>query len=73
MKDLTLREWTQLKGALDFANENYAVDSGAFLMRFGIPGNNGASVEHLHAHLISGAGEISEDSPRIKVKVGYGT
>lgn len=71
LQDLTIEEWVLLKEVLDFASTQFNIDSGAFLMRFGKPGDNGASVEHLHAHIISGAGEMSETAPRIKVKVGY--
>jgi len=70
--ELTENEWGLLLGALKFASEKFEIDSGAFLMRFGTPGNNGASVEHLHAHIISGAGEMSDTAPRVKVKIGYG-
>jgi diadenosine tetraphosphate (Ap4A) HIT family hydrolase len=71
LKELTNEEWVLLKEILDFASEKFNIESGALLMRFGKPGDNGSSVEHLHAHIISGEGKMSETAQRIKVKVGY--
>lgn len=49
--------------------KKYKVRSGGFCMRFGHLGKNGASVRHLHAHLIS-AKENLKDDEHIKFKVG---
>lgn len=71
ISELNTEEWVQLRDVVNFAHHQFKVDSAAFLMRFGEPGHNGASVEHLHAHIIVGEGKISKIAERIRVKVGY--
>jgi diadenosine tetraphosphate (Ap4A) HIT family hydrolase len=46
------------------------IEGGSFFMRFGNTEYNGSSVEHLHAHLVSGVKE-SESTDKIKVKLGW--
>jgi ATP adenylyltransferase len=71
IRDLKPEEWLDLLEVLKFSEIYFQINSGAFLMRFGEPGHNGSSVEHLHAHIIVGAGTISDIAERIRVKVGY--
>lgn len=55
---------------LDWAAQETEIIGGSFLMRFGDTRYNGASVDHLHAHLITG-GEGGPDKERIKMKLGF--
>lgn len=48
--------------------EQYNVDGGALLMRFGDTNITGATVSHLHAHLIIGGKKGKED---LLAKIGY--
>lgn len=43
---------------------------GTFFMRFGSSGHTGATVAHLHAHLVVGA-SADESADKLKVTVGY--
>lgn len=54
LRDLAPKEWAELLTLLQWVEEAYvpSVVSGAIGIRFGDPNQNGASVEHLHAHLI---------------------
>ena len=52
-----------------WATETYAILGGSFFMRFGDTTYNGSSVEHLHAHLISG-GQNHDGAEGIRVKLG---
>ena len=47
----------------------YRILGGSFFMRFGDTAYNGSSVEHLHAHLISG-GANHDGAEAIRVKLG---
>lgn len=48
----------------------YSIVGGSFFMRFGDTTYNGSSVEHLHAHLISGGTE-GDGAEAIRVKLGF--
>lgn len=50
-------------------NKEYKITGGAFFMRYGDTSYTGSSVEHLHAHVISGV-KKSEDTEGIHVKLG---
>jgi diadenosine tetraphosphate (Ap4A) HIT family hydrolase len=54
---------------IKWANTQHNIDSGAFIMRYGGPGN-GSSVRHLHAHIVVGPKNEKTEN-KIKVKVGY--
>lgn len=54
---------------LAWAREEYAIMGGTFIMRFGETKYNGASVGHLHAHLV--VGDIDNPEHKgVRVKVG---
>ena len=65
------KQWLELHSLIKWAETEFHINSGGFFMRFGEPGHNGSSVEHLHAHIIVGSGEMSETAERVKVKLGY--
>lgn len=50
--------------------ETYNISGGSFFMRFGDTAYTGASVKHLHAHLIVGGTEDATNES-IKVKLGW--
>lgn len=50
-------------------NKKFRIKSGGLCMRFGHLGKNGATVRHLHAHLIS-AKENLKDDEHVRFKVG---
>lgn len=54
---------------LAWAREKYGVLGGTLLLRFGENKYNGASVDHLHAHLIVGDADNPEHKG-VRVKVG---
>ncbi len=54
----------------DWINQKYQIKSGAFVMRYGGPGN-GSSVRHLHAHVIVGGNDKDKNSDPIRIKIGY--
>lgn len=59
-----------LYALLAWTTTTYRISGGSFFMRFGDTAYNGSSVEHLHAHLISG--EIARDGAKaIRVKLGW--
>lgn len=55
---------------VNWAENNYKIAGGTILIRFGNTDWTGASVSHLHAHLIVG-GEKKSNAKPLKVKVGY--
>lgn len=52
MSDLTAEEWTELHEHLSWIEKKYELSGGAIGIRFGDPRMNGATVDHLHVHLI---------------------
>lgn len=55
---------------MTWATATFEILGGSFFMRFGDTRFNGSSVEHLHAHLISG-GQNSDTAEAIRVKLGW--
>ncbi len=68
--ELTPEARIELFDFVDWAIQEYNILGGSFFMRFGEGGYNGSSVEHLHAHLISGV-KTGDDTESLKVKLGY--
>lgn len=54
---------------IKWVNKKLNIKSGAFVMRYGGPGN-GSSVRHLHAHIIVGESNIKSEH-KVSIKVGY--
>lgn len=54
LADLTPEMGADLVLMLQWAEEYFAIESGAFALRFGDIRYNGASVKHLHVHLVVG-------------------
>lgn len=67
---LTPEARVELFDLIDWAIQEFNIPGGSFFMRFGEGGYNGSSVEHLHAHLISGV-EKGIDTEGLKVKLSY--
>lgn len=45
--------WKELREISSWAEKEFKLDSGALGLRFGDPKKNGASVDHLHAHILT--------------------
>lgn len=54
---------------VDWINQEYNIETGALIMRYGSEGN-GSSVRHLHAHIVVGKSKTKTDN-KLKVKIGY--
>jgi diadenosine tetraphosphate (Ap4A) HIT family hydrolase len=65
--DLPTQHRLDLFELYDWINEEFNIESGSFLMRYGGPGN-GSSVRHLHAHVIVGGNDKLKNPEKIKVK-----
>ncbi len=64
--------WGELKKIIDWAEKKYELDSGAIGLRFGNPKKNGATVDHLHCHIIT-ADITDRDDPKyrpVRFRVG---
>jgi diadenosine tetraphosphate (Ap4A) HIT family hydrolase len=61
MKDLSTKAWTELEKISNQVFKDYHVEGGSFLMRFGDTRYTGASVTHLHAHIIIADPDPSRD------------
>jgi diadenosine tetraphosphate (Ap4A) HIT family hydrolase len=70
LKEISLEASVSLHSAFDWIMREFHIPGGAFVMRFGEMNYNGATVSHLHAHIVSGS-EKNERSEPIKVKIGY--
>lgn len=62
--------WTELRAHLAWIEKTYRIKGGALTMRFGEPAYTGASVHHLHLHVIAGA-KRNANAAKLRVSVGY--
>lgn len=60
----------ELFDLINWAIAEYKIVGASFFMRMGEGSYTGGSIEHFHAHLISGV-EKSDDTEGLKVKLGY--
>jgi diadenosine tetraphosphate (Ap4A) HIT family hydrolase len=51
-KELTVKDWNSIKEITDWAINKYKLKGGALALRFGETEYTGATVCHIHAHLI---------------------
>jgi diadenosine tetraphosphate (Ap4A) HIT family hydrolase len=64
------RLWSSLGEAIDWTTKEFKITGGSFLMRFGDMNYNGASVQHLHSHIIVGV-KKGKNTSSLKVKIGH--
>lgn len=55
--ELSNEEWSELREMVTFISKEHGIDDATFLMRFGKMIDTGATVRHLHAHIIVGDGK----------------
>ncbi|RLD68967.1 MAG: hypothetical protein DRI98_11135 [Bacteroidetes bacterium] len=55
---------------VSWATDVYKIEGGSFFMRFGNTSYTGSSVEHIHAHLVSGVSK-KEASEAIRTKLAW--
>lgn len=63
--------WAEFGMLVNRVAETHRIYGGAVVFRFGDPTCTGASVRHLHAHIIAGDTARTDTCESIKVKVGY--
>lgn len=68
--ELPAEALVDLFALVDWAGAETSVLGGAFLMRFGDTAYNGASVDHLHAHLVATEAN-GPDMEGVRVKIGF--
>lgn len=68
--DLTALAWSDLHSVLGWVDIHFPRPGGSLLVRFGDMKYTGATIEHLHAHLIFGNSK-EHNTASLKVKVGY--
>lgn len=52
IEQITATAFLRMQEAIDWCHTEFNFESGAFMMRFGDTSQTGASVKHLHAHII---------------------
>ncbi|OHA58958.1 MAG: hypothetical protein A2571_01110 [Candidatus Vogelbacteria bacterium RIFOXYD1_FULL_44_32] len=70
IKQIKTSEWSDLKKIIDWTTKKFAIPGGSFLLRFGDTEYTGASVTHLHCHIISGI-KRNTNKKTISARVGY--
>ena len=63
--------WTELQALLSSVADTHGVSGGSLVMRFGDTKITGATLAHLHAHLIVGEPFADKRNESLRVKVGY--
>ena len=70
LDDLSKAAFTELLELFQWAERKYKLDYGAIAMRFGDVGGTGATVLHLHAHLIVANPDPAPGSDRVRFPIG---
>jgi diadenosine tetraphosphate (Ap4A) HIT family hydrolase len=70
MRDLKSPAAKELGSMLAWIESEFSLPGGTFLMRFGDMRYNGATIAHLHAHVITGIKEGNNSEP-IRKKIGF--
>lgn len=63
--------WPEFGEILAWIQHEYDLSHGALLLRFGDMASTGATVDHLHVHVIVGARNDGSLEQKLKVAVGY--
>lgn len=70
--ELSLQAWSELLEIIKFESTERGIVGGALTMRFGDTHFTGASVSHLHAHLVQSDPEAGDYDPELGVRVRIG-
>ena len=70
LSDLKPADWLDLERLLKWLENKYTIPGGAFFIRFGDTNYTGASVTHLHAHLVFG-GKRTKNKKENTTRLGY--
>jgi len=70
LSQLKTQDWSDLGKLINWVIEKYAIHGGSFFVRFGETDYTGASVTHLHAHLVSG-GKRTKNKNEVTIRLGY--
>jgi ATP adenylyltransferase len=70
LAELPLEAFTELGAHLQWLEQTHDLPGGTFFMRFGDMPHTGATIAHLHAHVVVGA-SAGESTEKLKVSVGY--
>ncbi len=69
--ELTREEWEEFRELLDWAIQEYKLEAGSLGMRFGVMRLTGATVEHLHVHLIVADPDVTKPGyERVRFPMG---
>lgn len=69
LSDLKDGAFHELQGHMVWAENEYKITAGGLAMRFGDVSHNGATVNHLHAHLIVPSVDKPDDK-KVRFKIG---
>ena len=69
-KELTTKDWESLRVLTNWAVKKYKLNGGAFALRFGDPNYTGATVYHMHAHIINPKLDKNKKSRTVNFPVG---
>ena len=68
-KELASRDWSEIDYLVNFAIKKWRIKGGALAMRFGDTDYTGASVAHLHFHIISP--KINSENPVVSLNINF--
>lgn len=63
LSELSMKDWKSILSLIEWALKKFKVDGGGIVMRFGNTIKTGATVKHLHCHLITPKVENGKASP----------
>ncbi|MCH7597620.1 HIT domain-containing protein [Patescibacteria group bacterium] len=72
ISDLKKEAWYELLSHVTWASKKFKLKGETLLMRYGNTRYNGASVNHLHAQIISGVARTVKNAKPIRTVVGFG-
>jgi ATP adenylyltransferase len=70
IEKISEKDINELFGHIKWVKKEFKIPGGAFVMRFGDMHYNGATIYHLHSHIITGYKQKST-AESLKIKIGY--
>ena len=70
VEEITPEAWKELGSIVNAIKEKFNLSGGALFLRFGDTNITGATIAHLHVHILTG-GTSDGDPGKLKVSLGY--
>lgn len=71
LEDLTVKEFAELQEMVVWVNQRFQLPGGSLFVRYGDMSYTGATLSHLHFHIISGVAERKGETEPVRAKLAH--